>query len=467
MGNETTNPMLRSLALEIDTSSGLRAGIEQAIRTAIRSGRLAPGTAMPSSRHAAADLGCARATVVGAFEQLQAEGYLLARQGVATVVADVRSPEPIGPPTNDRPRPTLGADFRPGEPDGSTFPRQKWLASTRRVLNELGDDRLGYPDPRGTSELRATLADYLARSRALETSTRSIRITSGFASAIGFVGETLRSLGHTTIAVEDPTLPITRDVLGLAGLEVLPIPVDGDGIDVEALDASKTRAVVVTPGHQYPLGVVMSPDRRGALVDWAHRTAGWIVEDDYDGEFRYDRQPIGSLQGIAPERVVYAGTASKALVPGIRLGWLVAPSAFRRPLDAVRHIRATTSTIEQLVLADLIERGELERHLRRVRSAYRQRHRAVADALHAIDSIDVPHERAGLHMTCPLADSVDEAAVVAGAAQRGVGLIGLAAHRASPTDGGPNGLVLGFTRPPAHRFDSDLDRLVAALHELL
>ena len=459
---------IRSLAIEVDRSEGLRTGLEHAIRTAIRGGRLVPGSAMPSTRAAATDLGCSRATVVAAFEQLQAEGYLLARQGVATVVADVRSARTPHPSPGPRVEtPTIRADFRPGEPDGSSFPRQKWLASTRRVLAKLEDDRLGYPDPRGTAELRAVLADYLARSRALEVGARSVRVTAGFASAIGFVGEALTQMGHESIAVEDPALPITRDVLRLTGLEVVPIPVDRDGLDIAALEASKSRAVVVTPGHQYPLGVVMSPDRRAALVDWADRVDGWIVEDDYDGEFRYDRQPIGSLQGIAPERVIYAGTASKALVPGIRLGWLVAPEAFRRPLDAVRHIRATTSSLEQLAFADLIERGEFERHLRKVRATYRQRRQSLADALHPITGIRVPSEQAGLHLTCALPDSIDEAALIEAAAERGVGLVGLHPHWADPIRPTSSGLVLGFTRPPVHRFDYDLSLLVKTLRDLV
>lgn len=452
---------MRDLALNIDTAGGRRAGLEQALREAVRSGRLAAGNTMPSTRALASDLGWSRATVVAAYEQLVAEGYLSARQGAQTVVAELRTVATLDASV-DRRSPSPATDFRPGEPDPSSFPRARWLRSLRHVTTALPDDVFAYPDPRGVADLRRSLAEYLARARAVVADAALVRITGGYTSAVGFVAEALRSVGVDTVAVEDPTLFFVRDVLALSGVDVVPIAVDEEGIDVISLAASGARAVIVTPAHQYPTGVIMSARRRQALLAWADAHDGWIIEDDYDGEFRYDRQPIGALQGLDPARVLYAGSASKALSPALRLGWAVVPPELLSPLDTVRHVRAMTSAIDQHALAHFIDHGELDRHLRLVRARYRARQLGLVDRLQEeLPALDVTASAAGLHLTVGLPVHVDEAEVVERAAAAGVALFGLAPHWAREPS--TNGLVLGYSRPPEHRFAEELDRLIDVL----
>lgn len=450
---------VRELSLRVDTSGGRRAGLERALREAIRSGRLPPGASLPSTRALAADLVFARSTVVAAYEQLVAEGYLVSRQGVGTVVADVGRTTTVSAPSPKPSQERFTADFRPGEPDPSSFPRRLWLGSLRHVMATVTDDVFGYPDPRGRYELRTALADYLARSRAVSVTPDAISTFAGYAAAIGFLGETFASVGITDVAIEDPTFFLNREILRLTGVTPVPIPLDGDGIDTEALDRSGARAVVVTPGHQYPLGVTMSPERRSSLIEWANRSGSWIVEDDYDGEFRYDRQPIGALQGLDPDRVIYAGTASKSLGPGLRMGWLVMPPALRDRLAMVKHMRGATSTLDQLTLGDFIERGNLDRHLRTVRAAYRKRQMRLVTRLESeVPSLHVPQRQAGLHLTCHLPEGCDEARLIDEAAIARIGLMGLGSHwMGKPTS---RGLVLGYSRPPEHHFDSALDQLI-------
>ncbi len=460
---------MRDLALRIDENLGRRAGLERALRDAVRSGRLPAGSTLPSSRALALDLGYARATVVAAYEQLSAEGYLATRAGVGTVVAELRVPQPEAPPTPEG-RPRLLADFRPGEPDTSSFPRQRWLRSARRALATATDESLGYPDPRGLPVLRVALAEYLARTRAVEVGPNAVSIFGGFAASIAMLGEVFRGLGIDEVAVEDPTLFIVRDLLELAGVRPVPIPVDDEGLRVDLLEATGARAVVVTPAHQYPLGVLMSAERRNALVDWAHANDGWIVEDDYDGEFRYGGRPIGALQGLDPDRVIYAGTASKSLIPGLRLSWLVVPRPLRRDLARVKHLRGLTSVLDQLTLADFITSGDLDRHLRSSRATYRARRRALVDALSPIVPLaSDAAESAGLHVTVRLPATVDDERLVHLAADHAIGLLSLSSHVAgggaaadAGVDLGP-GLVLGFSRPPGHAFATGLDDLAKFL----
>lgn len=451
------------LNLEMDVRLGKRAGLEQALRNAIRSGRLQAGSALPSSRALAADLGFSRATVVSAYEQLSAEGYLTSVHGAGTLVAELLSP----PPERDRATGlALGFDydFRPGEPDGSLFPRRSWQRSVRNVLQTAADAELGYADPRGAPALRTTLAEYLSRSRAAVATRDAISVFGGFGAALGFLGELFRRRSITEVAVEDPMLPFHRDILRLTGIEPVPIPVDDQGIDVAQLHQSGVRAVLVTPGHQYPIGVTMTPERRTALVGWANERDGWIVEDDYDGEFRYDRQPIGALQGLDPQRVLYAGTASKSLIPGLRVSWLVVPGPLRRDLGAVKHLRGSTSTLEQLALHDFIERGELDRHLRVTRGIYRERQLALVNALHdRVPALSVRQPAAGLHLTTILPAGADETSLIDAAATDGIGLMGLGTHFADhPAE---TGLVLGYSRPAQHGFDHALDRVVTFLSD--
>lgn len=448
------------LDLHIDAVGGTvrRSDLESALRSAIRSGRLGSGSAVPSTRALASDLDISRSTVVGAYEQLVAEGYLTAEQGSRTRVAHVR-PEPLDEIEVDLLGPTPEHDFRPGEPDPSSFPRARWLRSVRRVVRDSPDGAFGYPDPRGVPELRSQLAEQLARTRSVVASTSGVRIIGGISAALSFLGETLRHRGVTRIAVEDPTLPFHVALLRLAGLDVASIPLDANGIDIERLKAAAVGAVVVTPAHQYPTGVTMSAERRSELIAWARDTDAWIIEDDYDGEFRYDRRPIGSLQGLAPDRVVYAGTASKSLAPALRMAWMVVPDELRRDLLRVTHVRAGVSALEQMALADFISGGELDRHVRHMRTRYKARSDQLRATLtSSAPWLEIEDSAAGLHLMAKLTDTrLDEATVLAAAGAVSVGLVGLETHHRS-TAAGP-GFTIAFSRPAEHHFRTALDRL--------
>ncbi len=442
-----------------------RADLEKALRSAIRTGQLAAGSALPSTRSLAVDLGVSRSTVVGAYEQLTAEGYLTAQQGSRTRVA--LHTEAVSEDAEvDLLGPTPDHDFRPGQPDVSAFPRARWLRSVRQVVRDGPDDIFGYADPRGVPELRSRLADYLARTRNVVASASSIRIAGGFGASLNLLGEALRRQGVTRIALEDPTLPFHAGLLNLAGLEVVTVPVRHDGIDTEQLHAAGVGAVVVTPAHQYPTGVVMSAERRNELVGWAGAAGGWIIEDDYDGEFRYDRRPIGSLQGLAPDRVIYAGTASKSLTPALRISWCVVPEALRSDLLRVTHVRAGVSALEQLTLADFIKRGELDRHVRLMRGRYRSRSTELRQTLlETAPWLEVGDSQAGLHLAARLVDTdLDEATVVAAGTAASVGLTSLATdHRSKTVE---PGLAIGFSRPAEHHFPTALGALGNVLVDL-
>ena len=403
--------------------------------------------------------------MVAAYEQLVAEGYLQSLHGSATRVATLRTPPPSTVEA-DLFGPTPSHDFRPGEPDGSSFPRARWVRSVRRVVNEAPDAALGYPDPRGAPELRAALADYLARTRTVDATSSSVRILGGYGAGLGFLADTFRRRGVERVAVEDPMLPLYAHVIRTAGLTTVPIPVDDAGIDIARLRAADVGAVVVTPAHQYPTGVTMSAQRRSAIIEWAHETDTWIIEDDYDGEFRYDRRPIGSLQGLGPDRVIYAGTASKSLSPALRIGWLVVPEVLRDELLRVTSVRSGVSAIDQLALADFLQRGELDRHVRLMRSTYRRRNDALRATLdEAAPWLDVSGGAAGLHLMARLASPRhDEASVLAAADAASVGLLGLMTHHR--TDAAGAGFAIGFSRPSDHQFPTSLERLGHVLTSL-
>ena len=303
---------------------GLRRGLTDALREAVRTGRLAPGTRLPSSRSLAADLGIARNTVADAYGDLVAEGWLTARQGSGTRVAErsvVRPAREAAPPRREPARPAY--DLVPGRPDLASFPRAAWLKAARRALARAPHEALGYGDPRGRPELRTALADYLSRARGVRADPERIVICSGFSDGLTLLGAVLRRRGLRSVAVESYGLDTHWNLLHRSGLRTSPLPFDGLGTDTR--DMTGARAVLLTPAHQFPMGVPLHPDRRAAVVAWARRTGGLVLDDDYDGEFRYDRQPVGALQGLDPDRVIYLGTASKSLAPGLRIAWMVLP----------------------------------------------------------------------------------------------------------------------------------------------
>jgi GntR family transcriptional regulator / MocR family aminotransferase len=449
------------LLLRLDRDGApLRTQLEDQLRDAVRAGRLGPSVPLPSSRALARELGVSRGVVVDAYAQLAAEGYLVARQGAPTRVSDAASPGPRAAPAPAGEQPPR-FDFRPGGPDVSLFPRAAWLASLRRALRDAPDARLDYGDPRGAPELRAALARYLGRVRGVACDPERVVVTSGMAQGMALFARALIARGARRIALEDPSSGPGRAQLASNGLEIVPIPVDEHGLLVERLDGA-LDAVMVTPAHQFPLGVVLAPERRAALLDWAARSGAFVLEDDYDAEYRYDRQPVGAVQGLAPELVAYAGSASKTLAPGLRLGWLVAPE---RLVDGVTAAKASddlgTPVVEQLALADFLERGELDRHLRRTRGVYRSRRDALVGALaRRLPDCTPAGVAAGLHLVVGLPAGTDEDAVLAAARSRGLGLSGLSEHRVEP---GPPALLIGYGRISEPAIELAVDALADSL----
>ena len=451
------------LLVELDRagSEPLHHQLERSLRAAVRDGRLPPASPLPSSRALAGQLRVSRGIVVEAYEQLVAEGYLASRPGGATRVA---RPATAAVPTARRVVEPAAVvhDFRPGRPDVTEFPRAVWLRSLRRVLADAPSDRLTYLGGRGVLELGIALAAYLNRVRGTAANPSDVIVCTGFAQGLALTARALRDRGARAIAVEDPSDPEYRATIREAGLHWIGIPVDDGGLNVERLAASPADAVVVTAAHQYPTGAVLPPDRRAALLEWAVRRGGTIIEDDYDAEFRYDREPIGVIQGLAPERVVYAGSASKILAPGLRLGWLVAPPTLVESIVAIKQAADMGSAaLDQLAFADMIDRGELDHHLRRMRPIYRRRRDALLAALaRHLPDLKPVGASAGLHVLAWLPPDVDEATVLRAAEQAGVGLTGVATRRIEP---GPGGLIFGYGGIAETAIEAGTRRLAAVI----
>jgi GntR family transcriptional regulator/MocR family aminotransferase len=428
--------------LRREHGSPLHQQLEAGLRDAIHHGRLQPRAVLPSSRQLARDLGLSRGVVVEAYDQLVAEGYLATRPGGATRVADTAA-QPQEPAVRPDP-PAHRIDFRSGRPDLSQFPRADWLRSLRRVLNVAPSERLGYLDGRGAPELRQALAAYLDRVRGTCAHPDNLLISTGFAQALALTAQVLHAAGIRRLAVEDPSQPDPRGIARGAGLEVIGIPIDDTGIRVDVLERTNADAVLVTPAHQMPTGAVLSPERRAELVAWANRMGGTIVEDDYDAEYRYDRTPIGAIQGLAPDRVVYAGSVSKTLAPGLRLGWLLAPASMVDALATAKEAADRGSpVIEQLAFADFLARGAFDHHLRRMRPIYRRRRDALLASLRRhLPELRPVGASAGLHVLAWLPPRLEEAEVVDAAAREGVGVYGLGSQRMTRV--GPNGLLFGY-----------------------
>jgi GntR family transcriptional regulator / MocR family aminotransferase len=464
-----------SLDLHLEVSGTRpRAALEVALRAAVRSGRLAPGTALPSSRALALDLGIARNTVAEAYGQLVAEGWLAARHGSGTWVAERAGP----PPSRTSPaahRAGRGAryDLRPGAPDLTLFPGPAWLAAARRALAGAPARDLGYADPRGLEVLRVAIAEYVARARGVITTPDRIIVCAGFAQGLELLCETLRARSAHSLAVEAYGHPGHRQIAAAAGLRLMSLPVDDRGADVGALAYpanARTRvgAVLLTPAHQFPLGVALAPARRRQVADWAEHTGGLVIEDDYDGEFRYDRQAVGALQALAPERVVYAGTASKSLIPGLRLGWLALPGDLAAEV-ATRKLAAgrLSSSLDQLTLAEFISSGSYDRQVRRARLTYRQRRDRLVSALaREVPAVEVTGIAAGLHVLVRLPAGLTEDDVVARAAGRGLAIHGLGSCQGGEQNLGP-AVIVGYATPPGHAFSAAVARLCAVLREVV
>jgi GntR family transcriptional regulator/MocR family aminotransferase len=442
----------------------VRAALETALRDAVSTGRLGPGSRLPSSRALAADLGIARNTVAEAYGQLVAEGWLTAAQGSGTRVA--QRPEATEPaaPGHSAPERRIRFDLSPGSPDVSAFPRSAWLSAARRALTGASFRALDYGDPRGVPELRAALAEYVARARGVRVTPDRVVVCSGFTQGFRLLCEALHARGAGTLAIERYIQPATACAASACGFRLAPIDVDDDGAAVEQLASSDVA--LLTPAHQFPIGAPLVARRRGIAVEWTQATGGLIIEDDYDGEFRYDRHPLGSLQALAPARVVYAGTASKTLAPGVRLGWLVLPADLVDEVVAAKALAdRNSSAIDQLTLAELIVSGAYDRHVRRSRLVYRRRRdRLVAALRRHAPRVRISGIAAGLHALVELPDGLPEEAVVTRAAERGLSLQGLGEYAHGPHTH-PPALVVGYAKPPEHAFTAAVARLAAVLRD--
>ena len=443
------------LALDRTRAEPLRVQLERELREAIRSGRLSAGERLPSSRALAAELGISRGLVLECYSQLQAEGFLTSHTGSATRVAAGALAPPPGAaatahssapvPTGPVPEQRLAVDFCPGVPDLTRFPRADWARAMRDSCRSATPAELGYGDPRGTDALRGVLAGYLRRVRSTVADANQIVICAGFGQGINLVLRSLAGDGVRRVAIEDPGDDDYLAICSRLGIEAVPVPIDERGIDVGALTATDVRAVILTPTHQFPTGTALAPERRQALVAWAQQRDGVVIEDDYDAEFRYDRDPVGALQGLTPDRVALIGTVSKSLAPALRLGWIVCPHRLLEPVMEDKRLSDRGSpTLEQLALAKLIESGRYDRHLRRMREVYgRRRDRLVAALAEHAPHVPLHGLAAGFHAVASLRPDADETAVVREARERSIGLYAMSEFRPGPSFGPPQ-IVLGF-----------------------
>ncbi|MGB8407750.1 MAG: PLP-dependent aminotransferase family protein [Mycobacterium sp.] len=439
---------------------GTRDQLINALRDAVRSGRLTSGTVLPPSRSLAVDLGLARNTVAEAYAELVAEGWLGSRQGAGTWVISDR-PEPL--PCQPRGRPSAPTyNLMPGSGNVAAFPRQAWLASARRALTNAPTEALRTGDARGRTELRSALAEYLARARGVRTSPESIVICAGTRHAVELL---TKLIAPETIALEEYGLHLFRNAIAAGGAHTIAIGIDDGGAVIDDLENSSAAAVLLTPAHHFPHGVPLHPARRSQVLKWANRTNGYVLEDDYDGEFRYDRQPVGSIQGLDPQRVVYLGSASKSLSPVLRLGWMALPDDLIDPvLDAGGGQQFYVNGIDQLTMADFIQSGQYDKHIRRMRISYRRRRDALTTKLAGLD-VQISGLSAGLHALIRLPTGTEHE-VMRRAADSGIALSGLALlrHPDAAPDGPPwDGVVVSFGTPADHEFNAAID----ALHDVL
>ena len=446
----------------------LHSRLTGALRAAIRSGRIGPGSALPPSRLLASELGCSRWAVTEAYQQLTAEGYVESQVGSGTRVVWQRqgTDRPL-PPVDSGPRADRRLiDLAPGLPDLRLFPLDRWLAALRTAASGLPFRQLGYPTPGGEPQLREVLAEYLYRVRGAATRAADLSICGSVTDAVVRLCLAARAAGLAAVAVEDPGWTRLRDTVRATGLEVVPIPVDDQGMRVDLLDRHpEVGMVIVSPAHQFPTGVVLAPQRRTQLLEWARRVDGLIIEDDYDAEFRYDRRPVGTLQGIDPERVALAGSLSKTLSPALGIGWMATPERWTFQLST----RAPgPGVLDQLALAGFISSGGYDRHLRSARSRYRQRRDALVSALHRrLPRAKVGGAAAGLHLLLEFPDSpaLDAPAVVRRAADLGLELASARQYRVTNTTL-DSALVLGYGNLRDTDVPVAVARLAGALSDL-
>jgi GntR family transcriptional regulator / MocR family aminotransferase len=458
--DETSQPIHVLVSVDRDGRGTLGSQIEDQLRRAIRDGSLKAGARVPSTRDLARQLEVSRRIVVDAYSQLAAEGYLVLRQGARPKVSEAALPRKTSPEEAGLSPPVARLDLRPGAPDVSSFPRAAWQRALRDAVASITDADLLYGDPAGMGELRSALAEYLGRVRGVVADPARVVVTSGYSQAQGIVLRVLKARGASRIAFENPSHPEQRRVAAATGIEIVPVSVDEGGVKIEELERSEADAVVLTPAHQHPTGVVLAGDRRQALLAWLRERGAIAIEDDYDAEYRYDRTAVGSLQGLDPDRVVYAGTVSKTLAPGLRLGWLAVPEGLRDPvIDGKALADWGTPRIEQLAFARFLSRGELDRHLRRMRAEYRRRRDLLIEEIErALPEAKVRGVSAGLHVPVELPNGWEEEAILDAARARDIALVAMGpSWIGSP--GGPPTLLVGYGQLPR-------PTIPAAVHEL-
>jgi GntR family transcriptional regulator/MocR family aminotransferase len=427
-------------------SEPLHARLTHALRDAIRLRRLPAGSALPPSRTLAEDLGCSRWVVTEAYGQLVAEGYLESRVGAGTRVRSVDSLEAEPPPcAQEEIPPSMRIDLAPGLPDLASFPLKAWMAALRAAASRLSPADLGHPDCAGHAELRDVLSAYLIRVRGAAAGAADLTICCGVTDGVGRACRALQRSGFGAVAVEDPGWKQLRGCALAAGLKIVALPVDEQGLCVEQLEAQPAvRAVILSPAHQFPSGVALSNARRTRLLDWARRVDGVILEDDYDAEFRYDRRAIGAMQGADPTRVALFGSVSKTLSPALRIGWMLTPPAWTGVMRAHGSSLAGPPILDQLAFRSLLESGEYDRHLRRSRIRYRlRRDRLIGAVARRLPEAHISGIAAGLHVVVTLGPGVDYRVVVKAAAVEGLRLVRLGGFQIHKSDAN-DGLVLGY-----------------------
>jgi len=462
--DETSQPIELLLSVGRDGRRRLGTQIEAQLREAIREGRLRAGARVPSTRDLARQLGISRRVVVGAYAQLAAEGYLTLRQGARPCVAESAQPRSFSSPGASVAAAAPQFDFRPRAPDVSGFPRSEWLRCLRDALQAMTNAELGYGDPRGVEALRSALAEYLGRVRGVVAEPERVIITNGYSQGQGIVCRVLAARGARRIGFENPSHPEQRRVAEAAGLQVVPVAVDDAGIRLDELERVDVDALVLTPAHQHPTGAVLTGERRRGLLAWLRQRDAIVIEDDYDAEYRYDRAAVGALHGLEPDRIVYAGSASKTLAPALRLGWLVVPARLVAAVTDEKDLAdCGTARIEQQAFANFLAQGELDRHLRRMRARYRHRRDLLLRELaHALPEAAVRGIAAGLHATVDLPDDYDEQAILDQARRRGITLMTMRDFWIPPGTGTPT-LLLGYAQIPIPTMPTAIQALADAI----
>jgi GntR family transcriptional regulator/MocR family aminotransferase len=485
---------LAAVALDPASPSPLHRQLYLALRDAVLSGHVAPGKRLASTRSMATDLGVSRNTVMSAFRQLLAEGYLEGRVGAGTFVTRTlpddalraRQSPPVVAQRTQRTRGisrrgamligtpvTFGRSgssqaFRPGMPAFDAFPFEEWSRYVARCWRNPTTDLLGYGDPAGYRPLRLAIAQHLAVARGVRCDAEQVVIVSGSQQALDLAARVLLD-PDDAVWIEEPGYLGARAAIAASGAQLVPVPVDAEGIDVMAGIARHPTAAMayVSPSRQYPLGVTMSLSRRLALLEWARMAGAWVLEDDYDSEYRYAGRPLAALQGLDVDgRVIYLGTFSKVMLPSLRLGYLVLPPDLIDAFVAARAVADRHSpSVEQAALARFIADGQLERHIRRMRVLYAERQASLVDVVKSewAEELDVTAADAGMHLVGWLPDGTDDVAVSARAAARHVEAPPLSRYYLGPA--GRPGLLLGYASVPQRETRAAVRRLVAALRD--